>query len=74
MDNLKVSCYSGHTYAERPKSFQWQGMEYGIEEIEKEWLEPGEKRFQVRTRDNKLFQLCYNETEKEWSLIELVEG
>ncbi len=71
MEELKVTCYSGYTYAERPKSFQWQGIKYEIEEIEKEWLEPGEKHFQVSTGDNKIFQLCYNETEKEWSVTEL---
>ena len=74
LNNLKVSCYSGHTYAERPESFQWQGIEYEVREIERAWQEPGEKHFQVRTKDNKLFQLYYNEVEKEWSLIELVGG
>ena len=74
LDKLKVNCYSGHTYAERPESFFWQGTEYEVEEIERAWQEPGKKYFQVRTKDNKLFQLCYNETEKEWSLIELVGG
>ena len=74
MENLKVNCYSGHTYAERPRSFLWQDTEYQIEEIEKAWLEPGGRCFQVRTRDNKLFQLCYNETKQQWSLIELVGG
>ena len=74
MDKLKVNCYSGHTYAERPESFQWQGIEYEVEEIERVRQEPGEKHFQVRTKDNKLINLCYNEIEKEWSLIELVEG
>ncbi len=74
MDNLKVSCYSGRTYAERPKSFRWQSVEYEIKEIEKEWLEPAERHFQVRTGDNKLFQLCYNETNKQWSLIEPAGG
>jgi len=43
-----------------------------VEEIEKAWQEPGKKYFQVRTRDNKLFQLCYNETNKQWSLTEFV--
>jgi len=28
LDKLKVNCYSGHTYAERPESFLWQGIEY----------------------------------------------
>ena len=73
MDNLiKVNCYSGHTYAEEPRSFQWQGIEYEIEEIERAWLEPGERHFQARTRDNKRFRLCYNETKREWSATELV--
>ena len=71
-NSLKVNCYSGHTYAERPKSFLWQGVEYEVKEIDKEWLEPGERHFQVRTRDSKLFQLCYNETKDRWSLTELV--
>ena len=74
LDNLKVNCYSGHTYAERPQSFQWEGREYEVEEIERAWQEPGERYFQVRTRDNKLFRLCYNEIQKRWSLIELVRS
>ena len=74
MNNLKVNCYSGHTYAERPVSFQWEGVEYEVEEIERAWQEPGGRHFQVRTKENKLFQLCYNEAERNWSLVELVEG
>ena len=74
LDNLKVNCYSGHTYAERPRSFLWRGREYEVEEIERAWQEPGERYFQVRTRDNKLFRLCYNEIQKQWSLIELVRS
>ena len=72
MNNLEVNCYSGHTYAERPKSFLWEEVEYEVVEIEKAWREPGERHFQVRTRENKLFKLCYNETEKGWALTELV--
>ncbi len=74
MNNLKVSCYSGHTYAEEPRSFLWQGVEYEVKEIEKKWLEPGERYFQVRTGDNKLFELCYNDTTREWSLSELARS
>ena len=74
MDNLKVNCYSGHTYAERPRSFIWEDIEYEVEEIEKEWQEPGERHFQVRTRDNKLFHLCYNEAQEQWSLTELIRS
>lgn len=74
MDNLKVNCYSGHTYAEEPRSFEWAGREYEVEKIEEAWVEPGERHFRVRTADNKLFQLCYNESNKLWALIEPVEG
>jgi len=73
-NNLKVNCYSGHTYAKRPRSFLWHRVEYKVKKIEKEWLEPGKKYFQVRTGDNKLFQLCYNETDQHWSITELVGG
>ena len=34
--NLKVKCYSGYIYAERPVSLEWDGIEYEIVEIEKE--------------------------------------
>ena len=70
-DSPIVRCYSGQTYAERPKSFTWEGVEYKVEEIEKEWREPEERHFQVRTKDNKLFQLCYNESQDHWSLTDL---
>ena len=72
LNNLTVKCYSGHTYAEEPRSFEWDGVEYEVGEIEGAWQEPGERHFRVRTGDNKLFQLCYNETDRRWSLIEVV--
>jgi len=72
LNSLKVNCYSGHTYAERPVSFQWQGIEYEVEEVKKSWQEPGERHFQVRTKDNKLFKLWYNEGKRQWSIIELI--
>jgi hypothetical protein len=50
------------------------GIEYEVEAIEKPWQEPGERYFRVRAGGNKLFQLCYNETKQQWSLIELVRG
>jgi len=73
VNNLKVKCYSGHIYAEEPRSFEWEGVEYEVEEIEKAWVEPSKRYFQVRTRDNKRFKLCYDEREDRWSLIELVK-
>jgi putative sterol carrier protein len=71
MKMIQVHCYSGHTYAERPRSFLWQGTEYKVEEIEKAWQEPGKKLFKVITEQGKLFELCYSETEDRWSATEL---
>jgi hypothetical protein len=69
LNNLIVKCYSGHTYAEEPRSFELEGVEYEVEEIMRAWQEPGGRHFLVKTGDNKLFQLCYNEAEERWSLI-----
>ena len=69
-NSLKVTSYSGHTYAERPKSFEWQGVEYEVKEIEKAWQEPGKRLFKVVTEDGKLFELCYNEMVDQWLATE----
>ena len=69
MNNLIVKCYSGHTCAEEPRSFEWEGVGYEVVAIERAWQEPGERHFLVKTGDNKLCQLCYNEAEGRWSLI-----
>jgi hypothetical protein len=68
---LEVSCYSGHTYAEYPRSFVWQGTAYEVAGIEKAWHQPGERCFRIITHNNRLFNLCYNETQHRWSLTEL---
>ncbi len=68
---VKVACYSGHTYAERPKSFEWQGKTYDVDKIEKAWQEPGIRLFQIKTTDNKRFRLYYNKTDQQWSITEL---
>ncbi|OGO24379.1 MAG: hypothetical protein A2Z28_02745 [Chloroflexi bacterium RBG_16_51_9] len=72
MNNVIVKCYSGHTYAEEPRSFRWQGRLYEVDNVEKAWREPGERHFLVKTRDNKTFKLCYNEGKERWSLTEVV--
>jgi hypothetical protein len=70
-DSLRVSCYSGQSYAERPLAFIWEDREYKVAEVEKEWRGVGTKNFRVRTKGNKLFQLCYNESQDRWSLTDV---
>ena len=69
MKNIAVKCYSGHTYAQEPRSFECDGVEYKIEDIVRAWQEPGERHFLVKTGGNKSFQICYNEANERWSLI-----
>ena len=43
-----------------------------VQEVEKEWLEPGQRRFRVRTEDGKRFELCYDTQQDQWSVTEFV--
>jgi hypothetical protein len=70
-DELDVTCYSGHIYAQRPVSLRWRGQCYRVREIEREWREPGERYFLVQTECSKRLKLCYNEALGQWSVTEL---
>jgi hypothetical protein len=63
---VRVSCYSGRDYAERPISFIIDDQSYEIETIVKEWREPGTKHFLVVAGDSNRYELCYNERNIEW--------
>jgi len=71
---VQVTCYSGYTYAERPESLIWEGIEHKVKQIEREWQEPGAKLFKVVTEDSRVFILSYNERGDEWSAFELTKG
>ena len=70
--SLTVTCYSGHTYAEEPRSFTLDGVFHSVAAVEKAWREPGQRCFLVRMGDSKIFQLCYNEAIGSWSASEVV--
>ena len=70
--SVQVTCYSGHTYPERPQSFTWEGQIQRVEKVEKEWREPGWKHFMVCTEKDRRFELCYYEEAGRWSAVELV--
>ncbi len=70
MDELKVSCYSGYTYAECPRSFIWRGEEYKVAGTERAWIEPGRRCFWVTTGAGRWFDLCYLEAQGEWVIAE----
>ena len=68
-----VTCYSGHTYAERPESFVWEGVKRMVKEVVKEWQEPGARLFEIRTEDGRMFVLSYNGKYDEWAAFEVVK-
>jgi len=74
---IKVTCYSGRSYADRPVSFVWDQKRYEITKIEREWLEPGEKHFIVKatrsgsTESEKRLEICYHTQEDIWRLNEI---
>jgi hypothetical protein len=59
-------------YAQEPRSFEHEGVEYEIIGIEKAWQEPGERHFLVKTRDNKFLRLCYNDVQENWTVTQVV--
>jgi hypothetical protein len=44
------------------KDFNYHGVEYLVDKV----IELGEKRFQIRTKDDKIFILTYNEIVHQW--------
>lgn len=65
---VRVNCYSGDTYAQRPVSFTIAEREYQVREVLKTWREPGLVLFQVTTDEGLTFTLEYQETEDVWRL------
>lgn len=65
---LAVECYSGSQYAERPTALTWEGERLEITAIVKRWRRPEERCFRVRTRDQRLFDLFYNEALDQWRI------
>lgn len=72
-ESSEVTSYSGRSYGERPTSFSWEGVRFTVKKIEREWREPGGVHFRLRTKDDRLFELCYDESNDRWSVREWVE-
>jgi len=66
-----VRCYSGHVYAQAPRSFVWQGQCHEVAEIERRWREPKGPRFRVRTVEGHRWRLSYNEGRASWTVEKL---
>jgi hypothetical protein len=65
-----VECYSGHEYPERPLAFECEGQRKQIESIIESHRTPRGRFFRVRTKDNQLFDLSYDEALDAWSITQ----
>lgn len=65
---LRVECYSGHSYAQEPRAFTWQGERRAVAVVERAWRTPAGPHFCVRTEDGARFELAYDEGADEWKL------
>ena len=67
---VTVECYSGQAHAERPVRFLWEGSYIDVDDVAAEWREPGTRHFRVRARDDRTFDLCYDERTDFWTAVE----
>jgi hypothetical protein len=67
---LIVECYSGHTYAQEPRAFFWQGKRHVVQSVERMWRTPEGPHFLVCTEEGGFFELAYDETKDVWSVRE----
>jgi len=66
---LTVECYSGHTYAQEPRAFVWQGRRHVVQKVERAWRTPEGPHFRIVTEGGARYELVYREQADTWSLI-----
>jgi len=65
----KVQSYAGSTYPEKPRSLEWEGERYQVQEIIHQKREPEGLRFLVHcSPDDRLFELFYNLIDGDWQI------
>jgi hypothetical protein len=67
--NIKVTCESGYSGCDRPKSVELNGEQDKVNEVVREWREPGAKHYIVRTNSGKQLKLVFYETTGEWNAL-----
>ena len=73
MPDLIVACYSGHTYAQEPRAFVWEGHRYLVAKIEQRWRTPDGPAFRLWTESRECFELHYDELREAWAIRALPE-
>ncbi len=63
----EVECFSSAKYGERPTALVFGEARLKIAEIINSWRVPTGTIFQVRTLNNRTFELFYDEDSDQWS-------
>jgi hypothetical protein len=66
----QVECHSGFTYADRPRTFVWEGERAFVDVITAEWQTPEHKHFVVRSKKNQLFELIFEFASQNWKVLQ----
>ena len=65
---VRVTCYSGHSYAQEPRAFVWRGDRHVVAAVERTWRTPSGPHFLVRAEDGVRCELAYDERADAWWL------
>ncbi|KPL25061.1 MAG: hypothetical protein AMJ93_01030 [Anaerolineae bacterium SM23_84] len=65
-DDVSVDCYSGHAYAQEPRSFVIDKDRRKVKAVHRRWREPAGPRFEVLADDNATYVLAYDEAADRW--------
>lgn len=63
---VKVECYAGSSYPQRPRAVEWQGERLIVDRIEAQWRQPEGFGFLVSTTDGQVLELFYFVAQDVW--------
>ncbi len=69
--DIRVGCYAGGRYPERPQWVEVEGKRAEVASLESEWREEERMGYRVTLRDGKRMLLYYVPNEDRWSGVVL---
>ena len=64
----QVECYSGHTYAQEPRTVVWHGRRYPVSAVDPRWRTPEGPAFWVEAEAGERFEIHYEERTDTWTV------
>ena len=72
--SIRVECYSGSRYGERPLAFVLHDERHVVRLVEKSWRTPSALHFRVCTTKDQTFELIYDEGADTWQILTPLES